>query len=127
MAKLNIDKLNIDKLNKKPAGIGDEAWHLAYEPVPLNHKAALARDLESPPFRAEWDALKDEFAALDVLLDARRNAGLTQAEVASRMGVSQPALARVEASLGSRKHSPSLATLRKYAEACGKHLEIRLV
>ena len=117
----------MDKALKKPAGISDEAWDLPYAPVPLNHKAALAKDLENPIFRAEWAALKDEFAALDVLLEARRNAGLTQAEVASRMGVSQPALARVEASLGSRKHSPTLATLRKYAEACGKHLEIRLV
>ena len=117
----------MDKTVKKPAGISDEAWDLPYNPVQLDHKAALAKDLENPLFRAEWDALKDEFAALDVLLEARRNAGLTQAEVASRMGVSQPALARVEASLGSRKHSPSLATLRKYAEACGKHLEIRLV
>jgi len=117
----------MDKTVKKPAGISDEAWDLPYEPVPLDHKAALAKDLENPLFRAEWDAIRDEFTALDVLIEARRNAGLTQAEVASRMGVSQPALARVEASLGSRKHSPSLATLRKYAEACGKHLEIRLV
>lgn len=112
---------------KKPISVSDEAWNLPYQPVPLNHEAALARDLQTPAFRTEWDALADEFAALDVLLEARRNAGLTQAEVAGRMGVSQPALARVEASLGSRKHSPSLATLRKYAEACGKHLEIRFV
>lgn len=117
----------MDKETKQPVGVSDEAWDLPYQPVPLNHEAALARDLQNPAFRAEWDALADEFAALDVLLEARRNAGLTQAEVAGRMGVSQPALARVEASLGSRKHSPSLATLRKYAEACGKHLEIRLV
>lgn len=117
----------MDKTVKKPASVTDEAWNLPYRPTPLDHKAALTKDLKNSLFRAEWDALKDEFAALDVLLEARRNAGLTQAEVASRMGVSQPALARVEASLGSRKHSPSLATLRKYAEACGKHLEIRLV
>lgn len=117
----------MDKVIKQPVGVSDEIWNLPYDPVPLDHKTALAQDLKNPLFRAEWDALKDEFAALDVLLEARHNAGLTQAEVASRMGVSQPALARVEASLGSRKHSPSLATLRKYAEACGKHLEIRLV
>jgi len=117
----------MDNVINKPVGVSDEAWDLPYNPVPLNHEAALVRDLENPTFRAAWDALADEFAALDVLLEARRNAGLTQAEVAGRMGVSQPALARVEASLGSRKHSPSLATLRKYAEACGKHLEIRLV
>jgi DNA-binding XRE family transcriptional regulator len=117
----------MDNVINKPVGVSNEAWDLPYKPVPLNHEDALARDIQNPAFRAEWDALADEFAALDVLLDARRKAGLTQAEVAERMGVSQPALARVEASLGSRKHSPSLATLRKYAKACGKHLEIRLV
>ena len=48
------------------------------------------------------------------------------AEVASRMGINPASLARIEGSLGSRKHSPSLATLRKYAQACGMHLTISL-
>ena len=43
---------------------------------------------------------------------------------AAKMGVSQPVLARIESSLGSRKHAPSLETLRKYALACGKRLVI---
>jgi DNA-binding XRE family transcriptional regulator len=111
---------------KKPSGISAEEWNLPYAPVRSDHKADLARDLQNPAFRAEWEALQDEFAALDVLLEARRRAGLTQEQVAARMGVSQPALARVEASLGSRKHSPSLATLRKYAAAVGCKLELRL-
>lgn len=98
-----------------------------YRPVPYSPKAALKRDLKNPGFRAAWESIQDEFAALDVLLEARRQAGLTQEQVAARMGVSQPALARVEASLGSRKHSPSLATLRKYAVAVGCRLQIRLV
>lgn len=41
------------------------------------------------------------------------------------MGVSQPVVARIEGSIGSRKHAPSLATLRKYADACGQRLVIR--
>lgn len=98
-----------------------------YSPVPYNPKAALAHDLKDPKFRAAWESLEDEFAALDILLAARSQAGLTQEQVAVRMGVSQPALARVESSLSSRKHSPSLATLRKYASAVGCKLEIKLV
>jgi len=98
-----------------------------YRPVPYDPKAALKRDLRDPDFRAAWESIQDEFTALDVLLEARRRAGLTQEQVAARMGVSQPALARVETSLGSRKHSPSLATLRKYAVAVGCTLQIRLV
>ena len=98
-----------------------------YRPVRVDPKAGLERELLNPEFQKAWDAIQDEFSALDALLSARKRAGLTQAEVASRMGVAQPALARIESSLGSRKHSPSLETLRKYARACGKRLEIRVV
>ncbi|MGO9924451.1 MAG: helix-turn-helix transcriptional regulator [Isosphaeraceae bacterium] len=60
------------------------------------------------------------------MLRARQQAGLTQAEVAARIGTKPPAVARLEAGGGSRGHSPSIATLRKYAEAVGCRLEIRL-
>jgi DNA-binding XRE family transcriptional regulator len=96
-----------------------------FNPVTFDPKAHAAKKRTgSAEFQAAYDALDDEFAALAVLLQARKDAGLTQAEVAARMGVSQPVLARIESSLGSRKHAPSLATLRKYATACGKRLVI---
>lgn len=99
-----------------------------YQPVAFDPKAHAAKKRKADPeFRAAYDALEDEFAALGTLLNARKDAGLTQADVAARMGVSQPVLARIESSLGSRKHSPSLATLRKYAGACGKKLVIQMV
>jgi DNA-binding XRE family transcriptional regulator len=99
-----------------------------FKPVAFDPKAHAARKHKTDPaFRAAYDALEDEFAALDALLKARKEAGLTQADVAARMGVSQPVLARIESSLGSRKHSPSLATLRRYADACGKKLVIQMV
>ncbi|MEQ1589809.1 MAG: helix-turn-helix transcriptional regulator, partial [Gallionella sp.] len=53
--------------------------------------------------------------------------GLTQAQIAERMGTKPPAISRLLASLASDKQSPSVATLRKFAAACGKKLEIRLV
>lgn len=64
---------------------------------------------------------------LDVLLDARIEAGLTQAQVAERMGTKAPAVARLENSLVTGKHSPSIATLQKYAAAVGKRIEVRFV
>jgi len=82
--------------------------------------------LKNPAVQAEYDAQADEFALLDELLWARKRAGLTQAEVAARMGTKTPAVARLEGGSGSQRHSPSLATLRKYAEAVGCRLEIRL-
>ncbi|MCB9008047.1 MAG: helix-turn-helix transcriptional regulator [Ardenticatenaceae bacterium] len=60
-------------------------------------------------------------------MNARKEAGLTQADVAEKMGTKTSAIARLEAGGGSNKHSPSVATLRKYAEAVGCRLEIRLV
>ena len=58
---------------------------------------------------------------------ARKQAGLTQEEVAARMGTTKSAVSRLEASIRSESHSPSFATLRKYAHACGKRLVIKMV
>src|SRR3954452_8943394 len=90
------------------------------------HKELVEEMLSRPAVKAEYEAQAEEFALLDELLKARRRAGLTQAEVAARMGTRTPAVARLEAGGGSRKHSPSVATLRKYARAVGCRLEIRL-
>lgn len=99
-----------------------------YNPVAFDPKAYAAHKSSiDPEFKIAYDALEDEFAALRALLHARTQAGLTQAEVASRMGVSQPVLARIEASLGKQDHSPSLNTLRRYANACGMKLVIQMV
>jgi len=99
-----------------------------YQPVAFDPKAQAAHKRKTDSaFRAAYDALEDEFEVLAALLDARKAAGLTQADVAARMGVTQPVLARIESSLGSRKHSPSLATLRRYASSCGRRLVIQMV
>lgn len=92
----------------------------------LTHKQLVKRMLRKPGVQAEFKALEPEFALLDQLLKARARAGFSQAEVARRMGTHAPAVARLEASLGSGRHSPSIATLRKYAAAVGKKLVIRL-
>ena len=99
-----------------------------FSPVAFNPKGyAVKRRKADPRFAKAYDALDDEFTALAALLKARTAAGLTQAEVASRMGVSQPVVARIEASLGKKDHSPSLNTLRRYADACGMKLVIQMV
>src|SRR5438034_1147713 len=92
----------------------------------ITHKALVTKMLKQPAVKAEYDAQAEEFALLDELLKARQQAGLTQAEVAVRMGTKTPAVARLEAGGGSQRHSPSVATLRKYAQAVGCRLEIRL-
>ncbi|MDR0577034.1 MAG: helix-turn-helix transcriptional regulator [Candidatus Accumulibacter sp.] len=90
------------------------------------HEKMLAEWMKDPAFRAEYERIeREEMPMLDAILKARREAGLTQAEVAERMGTKAPAVARLENALITGKPSPSLATLKKYAAALGKRLEIR--
>ena len=91
------------------------------------HEQVVAKLMSRPGVRKEVERIeREEGALLDLLLKARHDAGLTQAQVAERMGTQPPAIARLERSLATGRHSPSLATLRKYAEACGKALELKL-
>ena len=91
------------------------------------HDQVVAKLMRRPGVRKEVARIeRDEGALLDLLLGARHRAGLTQAQVAERMGTQPPSVARLERSLATGKHSPSLATLRKYVEACGKELVLRL-
>lgn len=83
--------------------------------------------LRRPGVKAEVERIEhEEGALLDALLKARHKAGLTQADVAAKMGTQAPAVARLERSLATGKHSPSIATLRKYADACGKKLILKV-
>jgi transcriptional regulator with XRE-family HTH domain len=84
-------------------------------------KRALAR----PEVKAAYDAAAQEFAFLDQVLKARAESGLTQAEVARRVGTTQSAIARLESA--ESKHSPSIATLQKYAKAMGYTVQLKLV
>ena len=90
------------------------------------HDQLIEKWRKDPAFRAGYDALADEFALFDELLNARLAAKLTQAEVAERMHTRVPAISRLESAGGRHLHSPSLTTLRKYAEAVGCRLVVRL-
>ena len=94
----------------------------------LSHDDMVKGWMKNAAFRkAVLRIEREELALLDTLLTARDASGLTQAQIAERMGTKPPAVSRLLASLASDKQSPSVATLRKYAAACGKRLEIRLV
>lgn len=91
------------------------------------HDQLVKKLLRRPGVCAEVERIEQEEGALpDALLKARQAAGLTQAQVAERMGMQAPAVARLERSLATGKHSPSIATLRKYVKACGKRLVLRV-
>ena len=93
----------------------------------MKHNELKEKAIKRKGVNAEYTSLEPEFALLRAMLLARQNSGLSQAQVAKRMGTKPPAITRLESSLTSGKHSPSLATIKKYAEAIDCHLEIRLV
>jgi transcriptional regulator with XRE-family HTH domain len=88
-------------------------------------KQFKARAPARPKVKKAYDEIDEEFALLDEVLRARAESGLSQAEVAARVGTTQSAIARLESA--APKHSPSIATLRRYASALGYKVEIRLV
>jgi predicted transcriptional regulator len=81
-----------------------------------------ARMLADPEVKREYDALEPEFAIASELIRARLRAGLSQAELAERMGTSQSAIARLE----SGQTLPSTKTLLRFAEATKSKVELRL-
>lgn len=81
------------------------------------------RWMKDPAFRQEHDALEPEFAVARQLIEARTRAGLTQQELADRMGTTQPVIARLE----SGRQKPTTKTLERFAKATGSKVEIRLV
>lgn len=92
-----------------------------------NHDDVVKTLMNRQGVREELERIEqEEGELLDALLKARQDAGLTQADLAKRMGTQAPAVARLERSLATGKHSPSLATLRRYVEACGRSLELRV-
>jgi len=71
--------------------------------------------LKDPEIKAHYVLLEEKYALIEALIRARAAAGLTQEEIASRMGMTQSAVARIE----SGSTFPSLKTLYEYAKAAG--------
>jgi transcriptional regulator with XRE-family HTH domain len=77
--------------------------------------------MKEPRYRKAYDALEEEFVLASAVIDARNRAGLTQQELARKMGTTQPVIARLE----SGRVRPSMGTLERLAEPTGSRLLIR--
>lgn len=97
---------------------------LKYDPVPHNQKAFIEKASKRRGFREAYDALETEYALAHEMLSARTRAGLTQEAVADRMGTTKSAVSRLE---GAGKHAPSMASLKRYADAVGCTLKIEFI
>jgi DNA-binding XRE family transcriptional regulator len=97
---------------------------IKFKPVRHDHKAFVEKVSKRKGFVEAYDALELEYQLANQMLKARSRAGLTQDAVAERMGTTKSAISRLES---AAKHAPSIATLKRYANAVGCELQVRLV
>ena len=97
---------------------------LEYKAVKHDHERFLEIGRRKPGFQEAYDALELEYQIASQMLRARSRAKLTQDAVAERMGTTKSAVSRLES---AGKHAPSLSTLKRYAEAVGCDLSVKLV
>ena len=95
--------------------------HTTKRPTLADFKKKALQDEE---VRKEYNALKPLFAIKKQLVAARISKGLTQDEIAKKIGTSKSNISRLESLNNS--YMPNLATLMKYAEALGMRLDIGL-
>ena len=80
----------------------------------------LNEQLQDAEFKAEWDALQPERAIIQAMIDARKETGLTQKQLAEKSGISQGDISKLE----NGNANPSLRTLQRLAAGMGKTLHI---
>ena len=83
----------------------------------------LEKQLQNPDFKAEWDALEPELSIKQAVIDARKESGLTQQQLAERTGISEADISKLE----NGNANPSLKTLQRLASAMDKKLKISFV
>ncbi|MCT4703307.1 helix-turn-helix transcriptional regulator [Enterobacteriaceae bacterium H20N1] len=88
--------------------------------IPIKHETVIKRLLDTPEALAAYDEMSEEIALLEQLTQWRESAGLTRAEVAKRMGITPPAISRLERHITKA----TWQTLKRYAAACGIDLTL---
>lgn len=89
----------------------------------LTLQEAIAKRMEDPEFKAEWDALEPEFQIVRAIIEGREEKGFTQAQLAEATGINQANISRLENGTGN----PSLQTLKRLAAGMGMKLKLEFV
>ncbi len=87
-------------------------------------KSFKEKALKNAEVKAEYDALSPLFAIKKQLVAARLAKGVTQEQIAQKIGTSKSNISRLESL--NNTYMPNLGTLMKYAEALGLRLDIGL-
>jgi ribosome-binding protein aMBF1 (putative translation factor) len=83
-------------------------------------EAVIAEKLEDPAFRAEWERTAVARAVALRVIEYRAQHEISQTELARRLGMKQPAIARLEAG----EHNPSFETLSRLSRTLGIEFHI---
>jgi ribosome-binding protein aMBF1 (putative translation factor) len=86
-------------------------------------KEYINEQMKNPKFKKAWHELDPEFELLASLLKARVKEGITQEELARRIGTKQSVISRLERGALSKA---TLETLKKIADALDRKLVIKL-
>lgn len=89
-------------------------------PVGSSHAESMRRRMRNPAYRAELERLAPYEALARIVIRRRGQLGLSQAELAKRMGTSHSAISRIE----SGQHPTTVQTLRRLADALQTHLVV---
>ena len=89
----------------------------------LTLQETIAKKMEDPAFREEWEALEPEFQIVRAIIEGREGTGLTQAQLAQATGINQANISRLENGTGN----PSLQTLKRLAAGMGMKLKLEFV
>jgi ribosome-binding protein aMBF1 (putative translation factor) len=124
------DRAGLHEEDGENAAPGDSSGPVPREIDSLNGGLAMARIsdmhkkwMKEPKYRKAYEALEEELVLASAVMDVRNRAGLTQAQLARKMGTTQPVVARLE----SGRTRPSMRTLDRLAEATGSRLRISFV
>ena len=90
---------------------------------PMTFDEYLAKEMENPEFKAEWDALEPEFQIIRGIVEGREMNDLTQEQLSSATGINQANISRLE----NGTANPSLRTLKRLAAGMGMALKNELV
>ncbi|MDA8086464.1 MAG: helix-turn-helix transcriptional regulator [Nitrospiraceae bacterium] len=86
-------------------------------------KEYIAEQMKDPEFKKAWDDLDPEFQVLKAMIKAREKTGVSQAELARRVGTRQSVISRLERGGFSKA---TLETIKKVADALDMTVEIKL-
>jgi len=79
--------------------------------------------LKDPVFRTEWNKVEPQYQLERAIIKARIERGMTQSELAKKVGTTQAVISRIE----STNTNPTINMVNKIAKAFGKKLKIEFV